>query len=557
MMAEAKLGSNCVAARCYRRVDRARMVVQLTLAGLVVGLSAFTAAALPAQTSSAATTIYILAGPDQVVGEASGSASLPVTLSAPSSSVVTVAYNVPGGGCYDANEATSGTLTFPAETVTENVPVTINSCNNTAYTYFTMTLSGATGATIARTTTQVDVVGDDNLQADPGLYVRNAVVDTTAGTVQVPVLLGGPGGATSSSTVTVHYTTTNGSAVAGTDYTTTSNTLTFVPGQTAENITIPIIDRTSAAASRSFSVTLSSPVNAAIIQGTGVVTIGASGGTTVPSPYIFAPPNAVAGAADGWIDLPVTLSAPSSSVVTVAYSVPGGGCYDANEATSGTLNFVPGVVLQDIRVQINNCSNTAYTYFSLTLSGAMGANIAQATTQVDVVGDANLQADPGLYVRNAVVDTTAGTVQVPVLLGGPGGAISSSTVTVNYTTTNGSAVAGTDYTTSGGTLTFGPGQTAQNITIPIIDRTSAAASRSFSVTLSSPVNAAIIQGTGVVTIGASGGTTVPSPVHLCPAQRRGRCGRRLDRPAGDAERTFVQPGDGGVQRPRRRLLRRQ
>ena len=92
----------------------------------------------------------------------------------------------------------------------------------------------------------------------------------------------------------------------------------------------------------------------------------------------------------------------------------------------------------------------------MTLSGAMNAIIAQATTQVDVVGDNNLQATPGSTCEDAVVDTSAGTVQVPVLLGGPNGATSASTVSVNYTTANGSAVAGTDYSTTSGTLTFGP-----------------------------------------------------------------------------------------------------
>ena len=139
--------------------------------------------------------------------------------------------------------------------------------------------------------------------ATPGLYVRNAVVDNTAGNVMVPVLLGGPEGAPSTSTVTVDYTTANGSATAGTDYTTTSGTLTFGPGQTAQNIVVPIIDRSGAAPSRSFRVNLSSPTNAVITQGTGVVTIGASGGTAVSSPNISAPANTVVGEADGYIDL--------------------------------------------------------------------------------------------------------------------------------------------------------------------------------------------------------------------------------------------------------------
>ena len=491
-------------------------LTRLTFASLFVGLATFVAAVLPPQPAGAAATTYLFAPPSTVVGEASGSVSLPVTLSAPSTSTVTVAYSVPGNGCNSPNQTSNGTLTFAPGVVSQNVPVTINQCNVTTKQFFTLTLSGATNSTIARATTQVDVVGDNNLQPTPGLYARDAVVDTTAGSVQVPVLLGGPNGATSASTVSVNYTTTNGSAVAGTDYTTTSNTLTFAPGQTEQNITVPIIDRTTAAGSRSFSVTLSSPTNAVITDGTGVVTIGASGGTAVSSPYIFAPPNTVVGEADGWMDLPVTLSAPSANLVTVAYSVPGNGCNSPNQTSSGTLSFVPGVVLQAIRVQINGCNVAALNFFTLTLSGATNSTIARATTQVDVVGDNNLQPTPGLYARDAVVDTTAGSVQVPVLLGGPNGATSASTVSVNYTTTNGSAVAGTDYTTTSGTLTFGPGQTEQNITVPIIDRTTAAGSRSFSVTLSSPTNAVITDGTGVVTIGASGGTAVSSPYIFAP-----------------------------------------
>ena len=56
------------------------------------------------------------------------------------------------------------------------------------------------------------------------------------------------------------------------------------------------------------------------------MTIGASKGTPASSPYIYAPPNTVIGEADGWVDLPVTLGAPSSNLVTVNWTVPSGGC---------------------------------------------------------------------------------------------------------------------------------------------------------------------------------------------------------------------------------------
>ncbi|MGZ4800719.1 MAG: Calx-beta domain-containing protein, partial [Acidimicrobiia bacterium] len=406
------------------------------MAGGLIGVGATSSSA-----ADPVATPYIFAPPSTVVGEASGSVTLPVTLSAPGTSTVTVNYSVPGGGCNNLNQGSSGTLTFTPGVVSRNVTVTINNCNVKGKAFFTLTLSSAVNGIIAQATTQVDIVGDNNLQATPGLYVKDAVADTSAGTVQVPVLLGGPGGATSASTVTVHYTTANGSAVAGTDYTLTSGNLTFAPGQTVATVTVPIVNRVSLATARSFSVVLSAPTNAAIIGGTGVVTIGASGGSNVATPFVFAPPNTVVGEADGWVDLPVTLSAPSASLVTVAYAVPGGGCNNLNQGSSGTVSFTPGVVLKVVRVQINDCQVAGKSFFTLTLSSAVNGIIAQATTQVDVVGDNNLQATPGLYVKDAVADTSAGTVQVPVLLGGPGGATSAGTVTVHFTTANGSAVA--------------------------------------------------------------------------------------------------------------------
>src|SRR5438105_13552019 len=41
------------------------------------------------------------------------------------------------------------------------------------------------------------------------------------------------------------------------------------------------------------------------------------------------------------------------------------------------------------------------------------------------------------------------------------------TVTVNYATENGSAVAGTDYTATAGTLSFAPGVNSKTILVPV------------------------------------------------------------------------------------------
>ena len=248
-------------------------------------------------------------------------------------------------------------------------------------------------------------------------------------------------------------------------------------------------------------MTLSSPTNATIAYGTGIVTIGASGATAVSTPGISAPPDVVVGNADGYINLPVTLSAPGVNTVTVNYATADGSgsggytsCALSNSVYQAegtrTLTFTPGVTTQVVRVPLLNCDKsltTGFFTFYLNLSGnSTGSTINRATTQIDVTGDASAASTPGLYAIGATVDNSVGTVNVPVVLGGPSGAASAVAVSVSYSTKNGSAVSGTDYTATSGTLTFAPGETAQNITVPIIDRSGSAPSRSFSVTLEQP-----------------------------------------------------------------------
>jgi chitinase len=208
------------------------------------------------------------------------------------------------------------------------------------------------------------------------------------------VLLGGPSGAASGLRVTVPYTTHDGSALAGTDYTTTSGTLYFPAGETAKNITVPILHRTSAAKTRSFTVTLGTPTHATIADGTGVVTIGASGAPRVIAPGISAPADTVTGATGGYIDLPVMLSAPGVNPVTVNYDTANGttSSYTACYGTSygyvgqqGTLTFQPGVTSQTIRVPLLNCGQTMNGTFYLNLSNdSSDSSIVRAQTIITV-----------------------------------------------------------------------------------------------------------------------------------------------------------------------------
>ena len=168
-----------------RRRHGAVRIAGLTALGLLTGLASVSVAAVPAQ---AATAPSISAPPDAVVGEASGSINLPVTLSAPGTTNVTVNYAAgPGNGCnYPIPGGITGTLTFTPGVRTESVRVPINNCNTTGMADFTFNLSGAVNGVIVRPSSQVDIVGNGTVATTPGLYVRDAVVDDSVGTVEVP-----------------------------------------------------------------------------------------------------------------------------------------------------------------------------------------------------------------------------------------------------------------------------------------------------------------------------------------------------------------------------------
>ena len=68
--------------------------------------------------------------------------------------------------------------------------------------------------------------------------------------------------------VKVDYATVGDSAVAGTDYTSTSGTLTFAPGETTKTFTVPILDDSDASPDVAFKIHLSNPVNGVIADET-------------------------------------------------------------------------------------------------------------------------------------------------------------------------------------------------------------------------------------------------------------------------------------------------
>jgi hypothetical protein len=75
-----------------------------------------------------------------------------------------------------------------------------------------------------------------------------------------------------------------------------------------------------------------------------------------------------------------------------------------------------------------------------------------------------------------------------------------STVTAQYRTIDGTAQAGVDYTATTGTLTFGSGASSQTVNVPILGNGASGPPRTFSLELFSPANAGLLRSRGDGTI---------------------------------------------------------
>jgi chitinase len=298
----------------------------------------------------------IRAPADLIIGEAEGFIDLPVTLSAPSLNPVSVEYSTlnstaAAGVCGNGGDYvnSTGTLNFAPGETTKVVRVQVVDCTPVEpFEAFTFGLDTEHNGVISRASSRISIVDNDTIVPTPKLFVRDAVVDEKDGNALVSVLLGGPTGQASNSTVTVHYATANGSAT-GSDYTSRSGTLSFAPGETVKTVAVPIADDGSDEPAESFTLVLDTPIHATIARGTGTVTIGASDATAVSQPGISAPFDVAVGEGDGFVDLTVRLSAPGQSTVSISYATHNvtafaGVCGNGGDyvAASGRLNFAPG-----------------------------------------------------------------------------------------------------------------------------------------------------------------------------------------------------------------------
>ncbi len=398
-----------------------------------------------------------------VEGAFLGTQTFVVTLSAISGVDVTVGYQTLNGTASSPADfiGTSNTyLTISAGSISGNIVVAIvNDLIDEPTESYSVKLFSATGATFADTLGVGSITNDD---PPPTISIGNSTVpEGSSGKTKMifPVTLS----ALSTHTITVKYTTVNGSALSGSDYGAKNSTLIFLPGETTKDISILTNGDKIDENNEGFTVVLSAPTNATIAVGTGTGTItddDAAPNVTINDVSVTEvnTPNT------SNAKFTVTLSAPSSFAVTVPYSTAGG------TATSGTdFTAIPVTNLVIPAGSTTGTFNVVVKGDNLAeLSETFSVNLGVATngTVTDFQGIGTIvDNDPKPSVSISTITPgghteTAGSPNVfKVALS----AIAGSPVTVLFSTANASgataATAGLDYTA----------QTSVLVTIPAGD----------------------------------------------------------------------------------------
>src|SRR6185295_8903079 len=389
--------------------------------------------------------------------------------------------------------STSRTVTFGPNvtTTTVMIPIANDTLDEPAETVLLRLSNPAGGAVLGALDTAVLTITDNDVAG--AIQFSAPLYTATESAIMASVVVTRAGGIASGATV--DFTTVNGpgvtGAVAGTDYTASTVTLTFAAGQLSQTVNVLLAANDGGADGSKFvTLQLSNPG--------GGATLGARASATLKivddeSTVQFASAAYTVGeAASATITVERTGAV---GKVTVQYSTSNGtGTAGVDyTAKTGVLTFNAG---------INTATFTVPALGNTIVDGPRTVNLALGTvtsgnatvgpqgTAVLTITDNDLGGAVHFTASNYSVKEAFGIITVSV--GRDGGLAGPATVA--YTTVDGSAKAGIDYVLASGTLTFPAGEFFRQFSINVTPNTRADGDRTFNVVLSSP--------TGGMTLGS-------------------------------------------------------
>ena len=203
----------------------------------------------------------------------------------------------------------------------------------------------------------------------------------------------------------------------------------------------------------------------------------------------------------------VLLSASSADPVSVDYATADGSANAPGDyaATSGTLTFAPGELSKQVTVRVTGDTlDEPHETYTLNLSNPFGATVADGRGAGTILDD-----DPQVSI--SVDDVSRAESNGPAAFTVSLSKASGKVVTVAYASADGSAVSPDDYAARSGTLVFLAGETSKTVSVPLNDDQVEEPNETFTLGLSSAVNAGLADGQGVGTIVDDDASQPPPP----------------------------------------------
>jgi hypothetical protein len=310
-------------------------------------------------------------------------------------------------------------------------------------------------------------------------------------------------------------------AVLGTNYLGVTNTLIFPPGEVFQNVTIPILHDFAITPDLIVSNYLWNPMPA-VPGGPGIgnqpnalltIVNTDSGISFSAATYFFTEDS-------GFAVIPVLRTGSTAGPATVDFMTTFQGtaiAYTNYVPVATNLTFADGQVSNVVQVPLLHYTGAqGDSTVILQLSNAVGSLLLNPFQSTLTIVDVDHAPGQLLFSQtNYVVSEGAGFLPVTILrTNGHSG-----TVQVNFSTVAGTALPGFKYLTTNGVLTFGPGQTSQTFTVPILQENQVEGNQVFSLVLSNATLGATLIGptnVPVTIIDDDVGVSFVSPVYVIP-----------------------------------------
>ena len=307
----------------------------------------------------------------------------------------------------------------------------------------------------------------------PALSINDAEVSESDGEIFFAVTMDGP----SSRPVRVEWVTADGTAKVDEDYTGQIGELVFAPGEIRQEAKVPVLDDGVIEPDETFTVVLSNPSGATLVrdEATGVIK-----DDDLPVVGISSGSDSAAEGEDVRFDLVRSVNLKGRLRVTVRVSATG---TFLSATPPNTVTFGPGESTAVLRMgTIDDDRDEADGTVEALLIESDDYAIEDRGRAVVTVTDND--RIPAIGIGGARALESTGEIVFPVTLG----AASDRVVTVEWSTSDGTARKEEDYRGGHGVVTFPPGGTAQTIRVLLLDDMRVEEDETFTLTLGRAVN---------------------------------------------------------------------